>query len=211
VPEVSENSQPSGGRGQAAIGEAETPSRMISTRDLLEPIYMKTFYIGVIVPLLFACLGSSGVFASYVGQAHWLINSMASLCPALPPEFELILKIRGPGHAASFGFFSAALWLWPVICAALFLRGYASQMGQILPISAKETVMFIFVLPLALFCLLVDTTISPTFVGRFRADKLGFFYLKSWFLFSLVALVIAIVIYLIGRAIINWRVAHVPI
>lgn len=197
------------------LPEAESPSPLpseadqaapgtISTRDLLEPIFMRTFYVGSIAPFLFAFLGSLNVLAPYVEQARWLVASMAPIWPALPPQYQLVLETRGPGHAASYAFMCAALWTWPVIVAAVALREHARRRKQILPISRKEIGQFVVVLLFAFYFLVADTTTSGNHpLIRFRADQWGFFYLRSWFLFSITALLLAILVYAIGRVVLD--------
>src|SRR5579862_9469213 len=56
----------------------------ISTRGLIEPIFLKTFYMGVTVPFIFAYLGSSNALASFDAQARWLVGAMGWIWPVLP-------------------------------------------------------------------------------------------------------------------------------
>src|SRR4051794_40391983 len=100
----------------------QVPPGAISTRDLIEPMFMRTVYFGVMVPLLFGYFGSSNVLVTLNGQAQWLVSRLAPIWPVLPAQYEQVLEVRGPGHAASYGFMSAALWAWPVIIAAACLR-----------------------------------------------------------------------------------------
>jgi hypothetical protein len=169
----------------------------ISTRDLIEPIFMKTVYIGVIVPFLFTYLGSSNVLAPYIEQSQWVVGRLASIWPSLPPQYELVLKMRGAGHAASFGFFCAALWIWPVVCAVAFLWEHARRANAVLPVSPKEVGQFIVVIPFAVLELVFDQTKVGNAFG-FGADK-WYLYLRQWILFSGTAIVSAILIYVIGR------------
>ena len=186
--------------GQATLGK-------ISTRQLIEPIFMRTLYFGVIVPLLFAYVGSSSVLASFSEQSQWLVSRLAPIWPVLPAQYELVREVRGPGHAASYGFMCAALWAWPVICAAAFLWEHAKRRKEILPISPKEIGQFIVVLPFAVLVLVFDLTrITSPFFG-FHADPWDIFYLRQWAVFGLTALVLGILLYVAGRIILDqtWR------
>lgn len=165
---------------------------------------MRTFYVGVIAPFLFAYLGSSNVLAPFVGQAQWLVSRLAPIWPTLPTQYERVLEVRGPGHAASYGFFCAALWVWPAICAVAFLREHVRGRQQVLPISPKEIGQFIIALTFAILILVFDQTKIASPLTGFQPDHLGFFYLRQWFLFGLVALVLAILIYVAGRNILSW-------
>jgi hypothetical protein len=174
----------------------------ISTRDLLEPIFMRTFYVGVITPLLFAYLGSSNLLTPFNEESRWLVSRLASIWPALPAQYELVLEIRGPGHAASYGLMCAALWAWPVICTVAFLWEHAKRRKEILPISPKEIGQLIVAFPFAfLLMFLGQTTITGPF--GFHADQWDFFYLRQWFVFSVTALVLGILLYVVGRIILD--------
>ena len=179
-----------------------------SGRIVIEPVFRKTFYVGLVTTLLFALLGSSNVLATYVEQAQWLITKMAPVWPALPPQYEMVLRIRGPGHAASFGFMCVALWTWPAVAAVAFLREHVRRRESISPISWEEKRAFILLFPFCFFLLWIDTTPPDTFVfGRLYPDQWGFFYLRSFLLFSGTALALAVLVYVIGRIILdrNWR------
>jgi hypothetical protein len=187
------------------VDEAErAPTGMISTRELIDPIFMKTLYMGVMTPLLFAYLGSTNALAQYLPQSEWLVTRLAVVWPALPPQYELVLKVRGPGHAASFGLMCAALWTWPAIFAAILLKQHAARRSKILPFSTKEILQFILVVPFVFISLVLDDTRSRTPLNAFYPDQWDFFYLRQWFLFTLPALVLAILIYAIGRRFLNW-------
>jgi hypothetical protein len=193
--------------GSLSINEADQETRgLFATKDLLGPTCMKTLYLGVFVPLLFAYLGSSNVLAPYVEQSQWLVSRMAPVWPALPPQYELVSKIRGAGHAASFGFMCAALWMWPVIILVDLVRKHARLKSKILPVSPAEVGGFIVVAPAGVFFLVLDTTIT-TSPARFYVDQWGFFYLRQWFLFFGTAFVLATLVYLLGRIILErtWR------
>jgi hypothetical protein len=149
---------------------------------------------------LFAYIGSSNVLAPYIKQSQWLVSSMAVIWPSLLAQYELVLEVRGPGHAASYGSMCAALWAWPVICAVAFLREHARRSKEILPISPKEIGQFIVAFPI-----LGQTTIKGLF--GFYADQRGFFYFRQWFVFGGTALVLGILLYVLGRIILErtWR------
>jgi hypothetical protein len=175
----------------------------VSTRALIEPLMMKGFFVGVIGSLLFAYLGSTNTFAPYLAQSDWLVTKLAVIWPVLPPEYELVLKVRGPGHASSFGLMCAACWTWPVILAAMMLRKHAARRSDVLPVSTKEILQFMLLVPFVLIALVVDDTKSSTPLNAFYPDNWGFFYLRQWFVFSLVAVFSAILLYAIGRRFLN--------
>ena len=140
-------------------GEHGPPQAMlgtISTIDFMTPPFTRTLYVGAIVPFLFAFIGWWNVLAPYSEQAQWVVARMAPIWPALTPQFRVVLETLGPGQAASYGFFCAALWMWPVICAVAVLREHARQRQEILPISRKETGLFIIVFSVSLFPLFYD-------------------------------------------------------
>jgi hypothetical protein len=137
----------------AGVEDAEqVTTDTISTRNLIEPIFMKTIYIGVITPLLFAYLGSYDVLAPLSGLSQRLVNVLSWIWPILPGQYEVVLKVSGPGHAASYGFMCVALWLWPVTCAVAYLWRHAKQRKKILPISPKEIGQFMVAFPFANSC-----------------------------------------------------------
>lgn len=183
--------------GAAAPGQ-------ISTRDLIEPLIWKCLFAGVICSLLFAYLGSTNTFAPYLAQSDWLVTKLGVIWPALPPQYELVLKVRGPGHAASFGLMCAALWTWPAILAAMMLKKHAGRRSEVLPISTKEILQFMVLVPFVFISLAVDDTRSRTPLNAFYPDSWDFFYLRQFLLFTLVALFFAILIYAIGRLFLNW-------
>jgi hypothetical protein len=182
---------------------------MISTRNLLEPIFMRTFYVGVLAPFLFACLGSSNALAQFNEQSQWLVHGMAPIWPALPAQYELVLEVRGQGHAVSYGLMCAALWTWPIICAVAFLRAHTKRRKEILPVSPKEIGQFIVAFPFAFLLMVLGQTTTAGPFG-FYADEHGFFYFRQWFVFSVTALVLGILLYVVGRMILDltWRRTH---
>jgi hypothetical protein len=177
-------------------GEA-VPSPL-AVKDLLGPTCMRTLSVGVLVPLLFACLGSSNALAPYIEQSQWLVSKMALVWPALPPQYELVLRTLGPGQAASFGFMCAALWIWPVIILVDLARKHARLRSEILPVTPAEIGAFIVLIPVGFFFLLLDTT-TTTSPARFYVDRFGFFYFRQWFLFLGTAVVLATFVYLLAR------------
>ena len=196
------------GSSSERLNEADNAATgTISTRDLIEPIFMKTVYVGVIAPFLFAYLGSSNVFAPFNEQSQWLVSRLARIWPVLPAQYELVLEIRGPGHAASYGFMCAALWAWPVICAVAYLSKHAKRRKEVLPISPKEIGQFIVVFPFAVLVLVFDLTRIASPLFGFHAGQPALFYLRQWFVFGLPALVSGILLYMLGRIILEriWR------
>jgi hypothetical protein len=175
----------------------------ILTRDLLEPLFMRTVNVGVFAPLLFAYLGSSNVLVPYIEQSQWLVNRMTPIWPSLQPQYELVLRDLGVGHAASYGFLCAVLWTWPAICAVTFLRAHAKRRKEILPVSIMEIGQFLVLLPFAVLVLVFDQTKVTNLLFGFHADLWGFFYLRQGLVFGFTALVLAILIYAVGRIMIN--------
>ena len=181
--------------------------RTIAMRDLLGPILMRSVYVGVFVPLLFAYLGSSNVLAPFVGQARSLVSRLAPIWPVLPAQYQRVLEIDGPGHAASYGFMCAALWVWPVICAVASLREHVRRRSEMLPISGQEIGGVIVIFPFAVLALVFDMTKDASPLFGFHVDRWGFFYLRQWLFFSLIAFVLTALIYLVGRIVLEriWR------
>ena len=185
------------------VDELKATLGKVSTRGLIEPLIMRSFYVGVIGPLLFAYLGSTNALAPYLAQSDWLVTKLAVIWPALPPQYELVLKVRGPGHAASFGFMCAALWTWPAILSAMMLRKHAARGSEVLPFSTKEILQFMLLVPFVFFSLVIDDTKSRTPLNAFYPDNWDFFYLRQWLLFTIVALFSAILFYATGRRFLN--------
>jgi hypothetical protein len=197
-------STPSSERPNKSGQAAQNP---LALKDLLGPTCLKTLYVGVLVPLLFAYLGSSNALTRYIEQAQWLVSKMSPVWPALPPQYELVLKIRGPGHAASFGFMCAVLWMWPIIILVALVRQHLRLKSEIPPVLPADIGKFIVVVPAGVFFLVLDTTTTNSPFARFYVDQWGFFYLRQWFFFFGTAFISAILVYLIGRIILDrtWR------
>jgi hypothetical protein len=174
----------------------------ISTIELLATVFMRTVYWGALAALLFACIGSWGTLAPFSDLSHRLINRMAPFWPVLPAQYKLVLEVRGPGHAASYGFMCAALWAWPIICAIGFVAVHAKRRKEILPISPSEIGRFIVIFPFAILPLVLDRTTSGGASG-FYADRWGFFYFQQCFVFGLTAFVGGTLLYVLGRAILQ--------
>jgi hypothetical protein len=175
----------------------------ISTRDLIEPVFMKTIYIGVIVPCLFAYLGSSDILDSLDVQSQWLVSALAWIWPVLPAQYELVREVRGAGQSVSYAFMCGALWAWPIVCAGLYLREHMKCQRRILPISPKETGQFIVVFPFAVLVLVFDTTRIASPLFGFQTNHTTLVYLRQWFLFALTALVLGILLYVLGRIVLE--------
>jgi hypothetical protein len=178
-----------------------TAVSMISTRDLLEPIFMRTFYFGVIVPFLFSYLGSSNVLAPLIGQARWVVDGLGLVWPVLSTQFELVQRVRGIGHAASFGFMSGLLWAWPVVFAVVSLREYVKRTKVVSAVSTKERLQFAVVVVVAIVPLVADTTRIASPLYGFHADQYGIFYFRQWYMFSGMAIVLGSLLFAFGRAI----------
>jgi hypothetical protein len=186
------------------LNEADqaTPGAL-AMKDVTGPVCVRTLYVGVLAPLLFAYLGSSNLLAPYIEQSHWLVARMAPIWPALPPQYELVLKVRGPGQAASFGFMCAALWMWPAIILVGLIWKHVQRSAVILPVSPSEIGSLIVIAPFGFLILVLDTTTTTFPLTRFRVDQWGFFYLRQWFFFFLTAVVLAVLMYLVGRIILD--------
>jgi hypothetical protein len=182
---------------------------VVSTRQLIEPIFMKTFFISFIAALLFACLGSSNILAPFDVQAQRLVRVLAWIWPVLPIQYELVRQVQGVGQSASYAFMCAALWAWPLICAIAYFRGHIRCQKKILPISAKEIGQFIVVFPFAVLVLVFDTTRVASPLFGFQVNHPTVLYLRQWFLFALTAVVLGILLYVLGRIILEriWRQA----
>jgi hypothetical protein len=205
---VSEKSSPGvSDEGKPATVAGGSTGGVISTRELIEPIFLKTVYIGVIAPFLFAYLGSSDVLISFDAQSQWLVGVLARIWPVLPVQYELVREVRGVGQSVSYAFMCAALWAWPVICAIAYLREHIRCQKKILPISAKEIGQFIVVFPFAVLVLVFDTTRVASPLFGFQVNHPTALYLRQWFLFALTALVLGILLYVFGRIILEriWR------
>jgi hypothetical protein len=174
---------------------------VISTRDLLEPIFMRTFYLGVMVPFLFSYLGSSNALVSLNEQARWLVGRLTLVWPILSAQFELVQKVRGLGHATSFGFMCGLLWVWPVTFAAASLHEHKKRSKNIAAVSVKEWLQFAVAFPFGIVFLVFDTTKITSPLFGFHADQHNVFYFRQWFVFSGTAIVLGVLLYAFGRAI----------
>lgn len=181
-------------------------SGTISTRNLIEPIFLKTIYFGAIVPFLFAYLGSSNVLVAFDAQAQRLVSVLAWIWPVLPIQYELVRQVQGVGQSVSYAFMCAVLWAWPVICAIAYLRGHI-KCKKILPISPKEIGQFVVVLPFAVLVLVFDTTRVASPLFGLQVSHPTVLYLRQWFLFALTVVVLGILLYVLGRIILErtWR------
>jgi len=153
-------------------------------------MFMRTFYLGMLVPFLFSYLGSSNILVPFNGQAQWVVSALSPIWPVLSAEFELVRGVRGLGQATSFGSMSGILWVWPIIFAAASLREYAKRPKGISSVSTKEVLQFFVAFPFGVFFLIFDTTRITSPVFGFHADKHGLFYFRQWFLFSATAVVL---------------------
>jgi hypothetical protein len=73
----------------------------------------------------------------------------------------------------------------------------------VLPFSTKEILQFMLLVTFVFISLVVDDTKSRTPLNAFYPDRWNFFYLRQWFLFAIVALFLAILIYAVGRRFLN--------
>jgi hypothetical protein len=95
----------------------------------------------------------------------------------------------------------AALWAWPIICAVAFLWEHAKRGKEILPISPKEIGQFIVAFPFGVLVLVLDRT-KVTGMFGFNTGQWSL-YLSQWFLFATTAVIVAIVLYVTGRIILD--------
>jgi hypothetical protein len=170
----------------------------ISTRELIEPIFTKAFFISLIAALVFAYLGSSNTLAPFDAQAQWLVGALAWIWPVLPIQYELVRQVQGVGQSASYAFMSAAFWAWPLICAGACLRKHMKFQNEILPISRKEKVQFFIVFPWGFFFLVYDLTRVDSPLFGFPVNIPILLYLRQWFVFNGTAIVLGILLYVLG-------------
>ncbi|MGY0574374.1 hypothetical protein ACTGJ9_027590 [Bradyrhizobium sp. RDM12] len=86
------------------------------------------------------------------------MSIIAPIWPVLPTQYEVVLRGLGPGHASSYAFLCATLWIWPFACALGFVRAHLQEKRQVLPVSPKEIGQFILLVPFAAFFLVFDLT-----------------------------------------------------
>jgi hypothetical protein len=179
----------------------------ISTRELIDPIFAKTFFISLIAALLFAYLGSANVLAPFDAQARWLVSVLAWIWPVLPIQYELVRQVQGVGQSVSYAFMCAALWVWPLICAGAYLREHVKRQKEILPISPKEKLQFFVVFPFGFFSLVYDITRVASPLFGFPVNHSILLYLRQWFVFGGTAIVLGILLYVLGRILLEriWR------
>jgi hypothetical protein len=175
----------------------------ISTGDLIGKIFTKTFFVGVIAPLLFAYLGSASVLVSLDAQSQWLVSKLAWVWPVLPTEYEVVRQVQGAGQSVSFGFMCAGLWAWPVICSVAYLRAHVKRKERIRPISPKEIGALIMVFPVAVLVLVFDVTRVASPLFGFLVHHATLLYLRQWFVFAPTAFVLGFLLYSLGRVILE--------
>ena len=173
--------------------------RAISTRELIEPILTKAAFISLIAALLFAYLGSSNTLAPFDDQAQRLVGVLAWIWPVLPIQYELVRQVQGIGQSASYAFMCAAFWAWPLICAGASLGKHMKFQKEILPISRKEKVQFFIVFPWGIFFLVYDVTRVDSPLFGFPVNSRILLYLRQWFVFNVTAIVLGILLYVLGR------------
>jgi hypothetical protein len=175
----------------------------ISTRELIEPIFTKALFISLIAALLFAYLGSSNTLAPFDAQAQRLVSALAWIWPTLPIQYELVRQVQGIGQSASYAFMSAVFWAWPLICAGVCLRKHMKRQKEILPVSRKEKVQFLIVFPCGFFFLVYDVTRVDSPLFGFPVHSPIFLYLRQWFVFNVTAIVLGILLYVLGRIVLE--------
>jgi hypothetical protein len=179
----------------------------ISTRDLIEPLFAKSFFISLIAALLFAYLGSSNILAPFDVQARWLVGILAWIWPVLPVQYELVRQVQGVGQSASYAFMCAALWAWPIACAVAFLREHVKFKKKVLSISLKEIGQFFVALPIGVISFIYDVTEVDSPLFGFPVNYPIFLYLRQWFVFAATAIVLGSLLYVLGRILLEriWR------
>jgi hypothetical protein len=175
----------------------------ISTRELIEPIFTKALFISLIAALVFAYLGSSNTLVPFDAQARRLVSALAWIWPALPIQYELVRQVQGIGQSASYAFMSAAFWAWPLICAGVCLRKQMECQKEILPVSRKEKVQFLIIFPCGFFFLVYDVTKVDSPLFGFPINSAILLYLRQWFVFNLTAIVLGILLYMLGRTVLE--------
>jgi hypothetical protein len=196
--------------GGPAVGLRDTDNvarGAISTRELIEPIFTKALFISLAAALLFAYLGSSNTLAPFDAQAQRLVGVLAWIWPVLPIQYELVRQVQGIGQSASYASMSAAFWAWPLICAGVCLRQQMNRQKEILPVSRKEKLQFLIVFPCGIFFLVYDVTRVDSARFGFPVNSPILLYLRQWFVFNLTAIVLGILLYMLGRILLEriWR------
>jgi hypothetical protein len=193
--------------GKPTVGSEGSTGGVISTRELIEPIFMKTVLISLIATLLFAYLGSSNILAPFDAQAQRLVSLLSWIWPTLPIQYKLVRQVQGVGQSASNAFMCAALWAWPIGCAVAFLRGHAKSQKKVLSISPKETGQFFVALPIGFIFLVYDVTEVDSPLFGFPVNYPILIYLRQWFVFGATAIVLGSLLYVIGRILLEriWR------
>ena len=193
--------------GKPTMGSEGSTGGVMSTRDLIEPIFMRTVFISLIAALLFVYLGSSNALAPFDAQAQRLVSLLAWIWPALPVQYELVRQVQGVGQSASYAFMCVALWAWPIGCAVAFLRGYAKSRKKVLSISPKEIGQFFVALPFGVVFLVYDITEVDSPLFGFPVNYPIFLYLRQWFVFGTTAIVLGSLLYAFGRILLEriWR------
>ena len=162
--------------------------------------FSRTAYFGCLTPVVFSLLGSGDVFSAHGAQSRSLVRALAWIWLALPAEFEIVLDRRGPGHAASFAIMCAVLLIWPVIFGVDSVRQYAKQQVIVLSVVPHEALIFGIFAICAIGLHLLDLTKVESPIYGFRAHNFGLFYFMQTLRFSLVAITVGSVIFLIGKA-----------
>jgi hypothetical protein len=180
---------------------------MISTRELIEPIFTKAAFIWLIAAPLFAYLGSSNVLAPFDAQAQRLVSVLAWIWPTLPRQYELVRHVQGVGQSSSYAFMCAALWAWPLICAGACLRQHIKCQNEILPISRKEKMQFFIIFPWGIFFLVYDLTGVDSPLFGFPINYPILLYLRQWFVFGVTAIALGMPLYVLGCILLEriWR------
>lgn len=181
------------------MGSECSTGGVISTRELIEPIFMRTVLISLISTLLFVYLGSSNALAPFDLQAKRLVSLLAWIWPILPIQYELVRQVQGVGQSTSYAFMCAALWAWPIGCAVAFLRGHANSQKKVLSISPKEIGQFLVALPFGLIFLVYDVTEVDSALFGFPVHYPILLYLRQWFVFGATAVVLGSLLYVLGR------------
>lgn len=155
--------------------------------------------LGLVLPTAFVLLGSSGMLASHIEQSRWLVEKLGMIWPALIRQQEFVFQTLGAGHAASFGLFSAVLWILPILTSIVMFIEYRKRRSEISPVSPSEMGKLIIVAAAAFLVLTLSRVGDTSSVTSFRASSSGFFYIVHYGVFAVVAVLLSALLFLLAR------------